>query len=112
MGCGRGADAVKKLQVSHIQKTGTNVQCNFTSYPVDQQNTLYAGAYVLLGFKTGFDFKAGKSTFSVFIEAKNLTDEQYAASVDPIANGSSPAGPQVFHPGDGRSFYGGVTWTW
>ncbi len=91
---------------------GPNVQCNFTSYPVDQQNTLYAGAYVLLGFKTGFDFKAGKSTFSVFIEAKNLTDEQYAASVDPIPNGTSPADPQVFHPGDGRSFYGGVTWTW
>ncbi len=91
---------------------GPNVQCNLTSYPVDQQNTLYAGAYVLLGFKAGYAFNWGKSRFTVFIEAKNLTDKLYAASVDPIPNAQVPVDPQVFHPGDGRSFYGGVTWTW
>ena len=91
---------------------GPNVQCNLSSYPVDQQNTLYAGAYALLGFKTGYAFNWGKSKVSVFVEAKNLTDENYAASVDPIPNAQVPANPQVFHPGDGRSFYGGVTWSW
>ncbi|MGB7768886.1 MAG: TonB-dependent receptor [Verrucomicrobiia bacterium] len=91
---------------------GPNVQCNLSSYPVDQQNTLYAGTYAILGFKTGFAFNWGKSKVSVFVEAKNLTDERYAASVDPIPNGQSPADPQVFHPGDGRSFYGGVTCSW
>ena len=94
---------------------GPNVQCNFSSYPVDQQNTLYAGAYALLGFKIGYEGTWGKSKYSVFVEAKNVTDENYAASVDPIGD-ANPSGvfsdPQVFHPGDGRSFYGGVTWSW
>jgi iron complex outermembrane receptor protein len=89
---------------------GPNVQANLSSYPVDQANTLYAGAYALLGFKIGYASNRGKSKFSVFVEAKNLTDENYAASVDPIGN--ADAGSQVFHPGDGRSFYGGVTWSW
>jgi iron complex outermembrane recepter protein len=91
---------------------GPNVQCNFSSYPVDQQNTLYANAYALLGFKIGFDGSWGSSSFSVFVEAENLTGENYAASVDPIPNGQVPANPQVFHPGDGRAFYGGVTCSW
>jgi iron complex outermembrane receptor protein len=91
---------------------GPNVQCNLSSYPVDQQNTLYANPYALLGFKAGYAFSIGKSKASVFIEAKNLTDENYDASVDPIPNGQNPGDPQVFHPGDGRSFYGGVTWNW
>ena len=91
---------------------GPNVQCNLSSYPVDQQNTLYAGTYELLGFKIGYAGNWGKSKFSIFVEAKNLTDENYAASVDPIPNGQNPGSPQVFHPGDGRSFYGGMTWSW
>jgi len=89
---------------------GPNVQCNLTSYPVDQANTLYAGAYALLGFKIGYATDWGKSKVSIFVEAKNLTDENYAASVDPI--GDADASSQLFHPGDGRSFYGGVTWSW
>jgi len=91
---------------------GPNVQCNLSSYPVDQQNTLDAGAYALLGFKTGFAWNFGKSKLSVFVEAKNLTGERYAASVDPIPNAQNPADPQIFHPGDGRSFYGGMTLSW
>jgi len=91
---------------------GPNLQCNLSSYPVDQQNTLNADAYTLLGFKTGYAFSLGKVKFDVFLEAKNLTDEHYAASVDPIPNASNPGDPQIFHPGDGRSFYGGVTCRW
>ena len=91
---------------------GPNVQCNLSRYPVDQQNTLNAQEYALLGFKAGYAFSHGKSKFSVFLEAKNLTDKNYAASVDAIPNGQVPGDPQIFHPGDGRSFYGGVTWSW
>jgi iron complex outermembrane recepter protein len=87
---------------------GPNVQCNLSSYPVDQQNTLNADAYALLGFKIGYRRPSG---FSVFFQAMNLTDERYATSVDPIPNAQVPADPQVFHPGDGRSFYGGVSWS-
>jgi iron complex outermembrane receptor protein len=94
---------------------GPNLDCNLSSYPVDQQNTLNAGAYALLGFKIGYATAIGRSQFSVFLEAKNLTDKTYAAAVDPIGD-AHPEGvyadPQSFHPGDGRSFYGGVSWSW
>ena len=91
---------------------GPDLQCNLTPYPVDQQNMLEAGAYILPGFKTGVVIPLGKAKFSLFLEAKNLTDKHYAASVDPIPNGTNPGDPQIFHPGDGRSFYGGVAWNW
>lgn len=88
---------------------GANVQCNMTRYPVDQANTLFADPYALLGFKIGFRSKKG---FSVFLEAKNLTDKRFAAAVDPIADARTAPGAQIFHPGDGRAFYGGISWTW
>jgi iron complex outermembrane receptor protein len=87
---------------------GPNVQWNITRYPADHANTLYADAYALLGFKAGF---ASKHGFTVFFEAKNLTDQHYAAAVDPIPDATTVGGPaQIFHPGDGRSFYGGISW--
>ena len=51
---------------------GPNLQCNLSPYPVDQQNTLNAGAYVLLGFKTGYVLKLKKSTLSVFVEGEKF----------------------------------------
>jgi iron complex outermembrane receptor protein len=93
---------------------GPNVNWIITPYPVDNSNTLYAPSYALLGFKTGMQF--GKH-FSVFFEAKNLLDERYASSVDPISDNAANGGvagqsAQVFHPGDPRSFYFGVAWVW
>ncbi|HEV2694801.1 MAG TPA: TonB-dependent receptor [Verrucomicrobiae bacterium] len=94
---------------------GPNVQCNLTRYPVDQQNTLNAGAYALLGFKAGYTFNLKRSMLAVFFEVKNLTDKTYAAAVDPVSDANPLSGfadPQVFHPGDRRSFYGGVSYSW
>lgn len=88
---------------------GANVQCNITRYPVDQANTLFADSYALPGFKIGFRSKKG---FSVFLEGKNLLDKRFAAAVDPIADARAAPGPKIFHPGDGRAFYGGISWTW
>jgi len=88
---------------------GPNLQCNITRYPVDQANTLFADPYALLGFKIGFRSKRG---FSVFLEAKNLTDKRFASAVDPIADARTTSAAQVFHPGDGRAFYGGISWNW
>jgi iron complex outermembrane receptor protein len=89
---------------------GPNVQCSLDRYPVDQANTLFADPYALLGFKIGCK---REKNFSIFFEAKNLTDEHYAAAVDPIADASTENEPvEIFHPGDGRAFYGGVSWTW
>lgn len=88
---------------------GPSLQCNITRYPVDQANTLFADPYALLGFKIGFQSKKG---FSIFLEAKNLTDERFASAVDPIADARAASDARTFHPGDGRAFYGGVSWSW
>jgi len=88
---------------------GPSVQCNLSRYPVDEANTLFADSYVLLGFRAGFRLPNG---FSVFIDCRNLTNQRYAASIDVIADARTEPNPEIFHPGDGRSFYGGVSWTW
>jgi iron complex outermembrane recepter protein len=88
---------------------GPNLQCNFSRYPVDQANTLFADSYALLGFRAGFRRTNG---FSVFIDCRNLTNQRYAASIDVIADARTEPNPEIFHPGDGRSFYGGVSWSW
>ena len=88
---------------------GPNVRCNFTHYPVDEANTLFADSSTLLGFKIGYRSKKG---FSIFFEAKNLTDKRFASAVDPIADARTEPDPEVFHPGDGRAFYGGISRSW
>jgi len=88
---------------------GPNLRCSFTHYPVDEANTLFADPYTLLGFKIGYRSTKG---LSIFFEAKNLTDKRFASAVDAIADARTDEDPEVFHPGDGRSFYGGVSWSW
>jgi iron complex outermembrane recepter protein len=89
---------------------GPNLSWFIKEYPVDNANLLYAQAPVLLGFRAGCPLGKG---FSIFFEAKNLLDQVYASSVDPISSANAfPAPIQVFHPGDPRSFYGGVAYSW
>ncbi len=88
---------------------GPNLQCNLSRYPVDEANTLFVDTYVLLGFRAGFRRTNG---FSVFIDCRNLTNQTYAAAIDVIADARTEPDPEIFHPGDGRSFYGGVSWSW
>ena len=88
---------------------GPSLQCSLSRYPVDEANTLFADSYVLLGFRAGFRRSNG---FSVFIDCRNLTNQRYAASIDVIADARTEPNPEIFHPGDGRSFYGGVSWSW
>jgi iron complex outermembrane receptor protein len=89
---------------------GPNLNWVVTRFPVDNANTLYAPAYALVGFRAGFPLGKG---FSVFFDARNLFDQRYASSVDPISSASAfEPQVQVFHPGDPRSFYGGLSWKW
>jgi iron complex outermembrane receptor protein len=87
---------------------GPNMQCNLSRYPVDQANTLFADSYALLGFRAGFRRTNG---FSVFLDCRNLTNRRYASSIDVIADARTEPNPEIFHPGNGRSFYGGVSWS-
>ena len=88
---------------------GPNLECNVSRYPVDQANTLFADAYAVLGFRAGFRRNKGPS---VFLDFKNLTNERYASSIDAIADARGGEAPRIFHPADGRAFYGGISWSW
>jgi iron complex outermembrane receptor protein len=50
-----------------------------------------------------------KKGLSWFIDARNLTDRNYAATTGVIADarGSNPA---IFNPGLGRSVFAGIEW--
>ncbi len=87
---------------------GPNVEWVPKSYGVDFADTLEADSYVLIGAKVGYRSKRG---FSVFFEAKNLTDEKYAATTNVITDARG-IDSQQFFPGDGRSFYGGIEYRW
>lgn len=86
---------------------GPNVEWVPTKYNVDSAETLHADPYALLGAKIGYRSERG---FSVFFEAKNLTDEKYAATTGVVSRATPNSA--LFMPGDGRGFYGGVEFRW
>jgi iron complex outermembrane receptor protein len=87
---------------------GPNLEWVPNKYNVDFAESLFADPYALLGFKVGYRSPKG---FSVFFEAKNLTDKKYAAVTGVIADAGGQDRAQ-FLPGDGRSFFGGIEWKW
>ncbi len=70
---------------------------------VDHRNTASADPYALVGFKLGRRQRHGVSWF---VEARNLTDERYAATTS-VVETFNPAAPAQYLPGDGRSLYAG-----
>jgi len=87
---------------------GPNVEWNIVKYPVDEANTLFADPYALLGFRMGYKSKRG---FEIFLEARNLTNKTYAATVEPVGD-ARVEGADSFNPGNGRGFYAGVSAEW
>ena len=75
---------------------------------VDHANSLSADPYALIGLKFGRRVETG---LSWFIEARNLTDEKYAATTGVIADARG-ADSRNFLPGDGRSVFAGLEWKW
>jgi iron complex outermembrane receptor protein len=77
--------------------------------PMDYANTLYNDSYAILGFKAG---QTIDQTWSWFLDARNLTNQKYAATTNISANYTVPAvqsdGGRRYYPGDGRSLYAGV----
>jgi iron complex outermembrane receptor protein len=74
---------------------------------IDHRNTFAADPYALLGFKFGRRVSEG---ISWFVEAKNLIDETYAATHGVIDNAGG-ADQRQFLPGEGRSIFAGLEWT-
>ncbi len=78
--------------------------------PADYANSLYADGYATLGVRVGYRSRKG---WTLFAEARNLTDERFASSAEPIADARTSFGvPRVFHPGEPRSFFAGFEWKW
>jgi iron complex outermembrane receptor protein len=69
-------------------------------------NTLYADSYAIVGFKLGQ--RRGRG-WSWFVEGRNLTDENYAATTGVIADARGMDSAQ-FLPGQGFSVYAGLEW--
>lgn len=71
---------------------------------VDNANTVFRDDYLLLGLQARYRSPTGLIT--VFLDARNLTDERFASSslVTDIANPTQAA----YLPGDGRAAYVGI----
>jgi len=89
---------------------GPQVQCNITRYPADQANTQFVDPYATIGISAGYHAKKGAS---IYCEVRNMFDNHYAGGVTPIPDARAVDGPaRIFQPGEGRSFFGGVGWSW
>jgi iron complex outermembrane recepter protein len=75
------------------------------NYFVNSENTARTEAYAHFNISLGYTYKPWN--VSTVFEARNLADKQYTSAVTvDDANG------RFFLPGDGRAFYGGVSWRW
>ncbi|ACB27997.1 TonB-dependent receptor family protein [Methylobacterium radiotolerans] len=75
----------------------------------DHANTLQAPGYALFNIQTGIDFANG---VSLFVDARNLTDERYISDIAVVNNAQTAVGGAAalaaFYPGNGRSVFAGV----
>ncbi len=75
----------------------------------DHANSLQAPGYALFNIQTGIDFANG---VSLFVDARNLTDERYISDIAVVANARTTVGGAgalaAFYPGNGRSVFAGV----
>ena len=68
----------------------------------DHMNTTRVPGYALFNVQTGIDFSNG---VSLFVDARNLTDERYISDISVLATASSTS--IAYYPGNGRSIFGG-----
>ncbi len=74
---------------------------------VDYANTLKAPGYAIWSLNAGWTFDNG---ISLFLDARNLTDEHYVPEFGAIVDASAPgANTAVFYPGEGRALFGGIS---
>ena len=82
-----------------------NVEVTPTGYFVNSENSARTNPYALFNILAGYTLTPWN--LDIFFEARNLTDKAYVSSVVvDDANG------RFFEPGDGRAFYGGVSYRW
>jgi iron complex outermembrane receptor protein len=78
---------------------------------VDYANTFRTGSFAVFNLNTGYTFDNG---VMVFLDVRNILNENYISNFTPIINwttATAPGARNVFFPGDQRSLYGGVAFT-
>lgn len=98
----RGSDLLENFYI------GPTIEWSPQRYNVDFAETLYADSYFLWGMKAGQKIN---QHWSWFLEGRNLADQKYAATTG-VARNQNGADGALFLPGDGRTAYLGVTWTY
>lgn len=100
----RGSDVLENFYI------GPTIEWSPQRYNVDFAETLYADSYFLWGMKAGQKIN---QHWSWFVEGRNLANQKYAATTGVIADATRAfTSPAQFFPGDGRTAYLGVTWTY
>lgn len=75
---------------------------------VDYANTLRAPGYTLVGLGGGWRRVDG---LSLYIEARNLTDERWISNVNAVTDASAPGvSTAAAFPGEGRAVFAGLSW--
>ena len=72
-------------------------------FDVDNANTVQTRHYALLGLRAGYEHG---DTWSVYVDARNLADEDYIASASVVTT-ATPASA-IFEPGDGLAVFAGI----
>ncbi len=106
-------DDVLRTVVSYVHPSGFYLSPSVDWVPrgafADHANTLRVPGYAVFNIQTGIDFKNG---VSVFVDARNLTDERYISDISVVTNAAATAGGAAalaaFYPGNGRSVFAGV----
>ena len=81
-----------------------SVEWSASDITVDYRNTTTAPSYAVLNLNAGWAVKDG---VSLFVDARNLTDEAYVSNVQAAI--LATAATAAYWPGDGRSLYAGLT---
>lgn len=84
-----------------------SVEWSATDAWVDYANTTKAPSYAVWNLGAGWRVS---ERLSLFVDARNLADKAYVSNVQ--AQIRANAGSAAYWPGDGRSVFGGVTWTY
>jgi len=74
---------------------------------VDYRNTVKAPSYAVWSLGAGWRVS---ERLSLFLDARNLADKAYISNVQ--AQIAATAASAAYWPGDGRSVFGGITWTY
>jgi iron complex outermembrane receptor protein len=85
---------------------GPNLEWVPQAYYADSANTLTTQAYAIWGLKAGVD----DGTYSMYLEARNIANTAYIASVSIIDRAT--ASSALFEPGTGRAVYAGARVRW